>query len=191
MAILASDLWFFLRRQEQFQRNPDSYNGAVRENYTWSQDYTDLELKVPVPKHVVKGRQVSGSPSRSARAQVSPAPTPPLSHASQVWDPSPQPPCAGWMHLSFSLPCHDGIEAPQKTRWARPLPSARAWPGLSSALGRDRWPRAAGDRQAAFCSGPVPATLAVGRGRAQRCSGWRCGRACVGGTGTYAVEAFL
>ncbi|KAB0375787.1 hypothetical protein FD755_012430, partial [Muntiacus reevesi] len=47
------------RRQEQFQRNPDSYNGAVRENYTWSQDYTDLELKVPVPKHVVKGKQVS------------------------------------------------------------------------------------------------------------------------------------
>ncbi|GAB5568368.1 nudC domain-containing protein 3 isoform X1 [Prionailurus iriomotensis] len=47
------------RRQEQFQRNPDSYNGAVRENYTWSQDYTDLELKVPVPKHVVKGRQMS------------------------------------------------------------------------------------------------------------------------------------
>ncbi|XP_032286401.1 nudC domain-containing protein 3 isoform X1 [Phoca vitulina] len=47
------------RRQEQFQRNPDSYNGAVRENYAWSQDYTDLELKVPVPKHVVKGRQVS------------------------------------------------------------------------------------------------------------------------------------
>ncbi|XP_032161307.1 nudC domain-containing protein 3 isoform X3 [Mustela erminea] len=46
------------KRQEQFQRNPDSYNGAVRENYTWSQDYTDLELKVPVPKHVVKGRQV-------------------------------------------------------------------------------------------------------------------------------------
>ena len=50
---------FFLRRQEQFQRNPDSYNGAVRENYTWSQDYTDLELKVPVPKHVVKGKQVT------------------------------------------------------------------------------------------------------------------------------------
>ncbi|XP_036102660.1 nudC domain-containing protein 3 isoform X2 [Molossus molossus] len=36
------------KRQEQFQRNPDSYNGAVRENYTWSQDYTDLELKVSV-----------------------------------------------------------------------------------------------------------------------------------------------
>uniref|UniRef100_A0A8C9KUL5 NudC domain-containing protein 3 n=1 Tax=Panthera tigris altaica TaxID=74533 RepID=A0A8C9KUL5_PANTA len=52
--------------QEQFQRNPDSYNGAVRENYTWSQDYTDLELKVPVPKHVVKGRQVSVALSSSS-----------------------------------------------------------------------------------------------------------------------------
>ncbi|XP_041280798.1 nudC domain-containing protein 3 [Onychostruthus taczanowskii] len=46
-------------RQEQFQTNPDSYNGAVRENYTWSQDYSDLEIKVPVPKHIVKGKQVS------------------------------------------------------------------------------------------------------------------------------------
>uniref|UniRef100_A0A8D2CE37 NudC domain-containing protein 3 n=1 Tax=Sus scrofa TaxID=9823 RepID=A0A8D2CE37_PIG len=54
------------KRQEQFQRNPDSYNGAVRENYTWSQDYTDLELKVPVPKHVVKGKQVSVALSSSS-----------------------------------------------------------------------------------------------------------------------------
>uniref|UniRef100_A0A8C8S8T7 NudC domain-containing protein 3 n=1 Tax=Pelusios castaneus TaxID=367368 RepID=A0A8C8S8T7_9SAUR len=46
------------KRQEQFQTNPDSYNGAVRENYAWSQDYSDLEIKVPVPKHIVKGRQV-------------------------------------------------------------------------------------------------------------------------------------
>uniref|UniRef100_A0A0F7Z6P0 NudC domain-containing protein 3 n=2 Tax=Crotalus adamanteus TaxID=8729 RepID=A0A0F7Z6P0_CROAD len=49
----------FPRKQEQFQADPDSYNGAVRENYTWSQDYSDLEIKVPVPKHIVKGRQVS------------------------------------------------------------------------------------------------------------------------------------
>uniref|UniRef100_H9H117 Peptidyl-prolyl cis-trans isomerase n=1 Tax=Meleagris gallopavo TaxID=9103 RepID=H9H117_MELGA len=48
-----------MRRQEQFQTNPDSYNGAVRENYAWSQDYSDLEIKVPVPKHIVKGKQVS------------------------------------------------------------------------------------------------------------------------------------
>ncbi|PKU33009.1 nudc domain-containing protein 3 [Limosa lapponica baueri] len=46
-------------RQEQFQTNPDSYNGAVRENYAWSQDFSDLEIKVPVPKHIVKGKQVS------------------------------------------------------------------------------------------------------------------------------------
>uniref|UniRef100_A0A8C5S5X4 NudC domain containing 3 n=1 Tax=Laticauda laticaudata TaxID=8630 RepID=A0A8C5S5X4_LATLA len=42
-------------KQEQFQANPDSYNGAVRENYIWSQDYSDLEIKVPVPKHIMKG----------------------------------------------------------------------------------------------------------------------------------------
>nr|XP_060643633.1 nudC domain-containing protein 3 [Anolis sagrei ordinatus] len=47
------------RKQEQFQADPDSYNGAVRENYTWSQDYSDLEIKVMVPKHILKGRQVS------------------------------------------------------------------------------------------------------------------------------------
>uniref|UniRef100_UPI00398F094E nudC domain-containing protein 3 n=1 Tax=Pristiophorus japonicus TaxID=55135 RepID=UPI00398F094E len=41
------------------EENSDSYNGAVRDNYTWSQDYTDLEVKVPVPKVIVKGRQVS------------------------------------------------------------------------------------------------------------------------------------
>ncbi|XP_005988256.1 nudC domain-containing protein 3 [Latimeria chalumnae] len=48
-----------LKTQEDFQANPDSYNGAVRENYTWSQDYTDLEIKLHVPKMIVKGRQVS------------------------------------------------------------------------------------------------------------------------------------
>ncbi|NXS96663.1 NUDC3 protein, partial [Jacana jacana] len=52
-------------RQEQFQTNPDSYNGAVRENYTWSQDFSDLEIKVPVPKHIVKGKQVSVDISNS------------------------------------------------------------------------------------------------------------------------------
>ncbi|XP_073334812.1 nudC domain-containing protein 3 [Pagrus major] len=47
--------------QQNFQAEPDSYNGAVRENYSWSQDYTDVEIKVFVPKTVVKGRQVSVS----------------------------------------------------------------------------------------------------------------------------------
>ncbi|KAG7480810.1 hypothetical protein MATL_G00060130 [Megalops atlanticus] len=47
--------------QAQFQENPDSYNGAVRENYSWSQDYTDVEVRVHVPADVVKGKQVSVS----------------------------------------------------------------------------------------------------------------------------------
>ncbi|KPP61152.1 nudC domain-containing protein 3-like [Scleropages formosus] len=47
--------------QMQFQANPDSYNGAVRDNYTWSQDYTDVEVRVHVPASIVKGKQVSVS----------------------------------------------------------------------------------------------------------------------------------
>ncbi|KAG7218757.1 hypothetical protein INR49_007294 [Caranx melampygus] len=47
--------------EENFQADADSYNGAVRENYSWSQDYTDVEVRVMVPKTVVKGRQVSVS----------------------------------------------------------------------------------------------------------------------------------
>ncbi|XP_054213688.1 nudC domain-containing protein 3 isoform X2 [Homo sapiens] len=58
------------RIQEQFQKNPDSYNGAVRENYTWSQDYTDLEVRVPVPKHVVKGKQVSFMPPQGTGVRL-------------------------------------------------------------------------------------------------------------------------
>ncbi|XP_069557458.1 nudC domain-containing protein 3 [Brachyistius frenatus] len=45
--------------QDRFQCDPDSYNGAVRDAYSWSQDYTDVEVRVFVPKTVVKGRQVS------------------------------------------------------------------------------------------------------------------------------------
>lgn len=51
------------RTQDQFQCDPDSYNGAVRENYSWSQDYTDVEVRVFVPKTVVKGRQVHAAHS--------------------------------------------------------------------------------------------------------------------------------
>ncbi|KAJ8261121.1 hypothetical protein COCON_G00168440 [Conger conger] len=47
--------------QEQFQANPDSYNGAVRDNYSWSQDYNDVEVRVHVPAHIQRGKQVSVS----------------------------------------------------------------------------------------------------------------------------------
>lgn len=50
---------FQIRSQDDFQMDPDSYNGAVRKNYIWSQDYSDIEIKVPVPKDVVKGKQVT------------------------------------------------------------------------------------------------------------------------------------
>jgi hypothetical protein len=61
---------FFFRIQEQFQKNPDSYNGAIRENYIWSQDYTDLEVRVPVPKHVMKGKQVTAAVGRASLQPV-------------------------------------------------------------------------------------------------------------------------
>lgn len=105
---MPSHLSSFPRRQEQFQRNPDSYNGAVRENYTWSQDYTDLELKVPVPKHVVKGRQVTAGPLQlltqlfSVAADVrcglcqSPLAWPAVSAVLQ-------PCCAAWVHLLLGV----------------------------------------------------------------------------------------
>lgn len=48
----------FFSVQASFQANPDSYNGAVRENYSWSQDYADVEVRVFVPPSIVKGRQV-------------------------------------------------------------------------------------------------------------------------------------
>ncbi|XP_062869823.1 nudC domain-containing protein 3 [Trichomycterus rosablanca] len=57
--------------QTSFQTNPDSYNGAVRESYSWSQDYTDVEVRVFVPPGIVKGRQVSVSlQSGSVRVAV-------------------------------------------------------------------------------------------------------------------------
>ncbi|XP_053195516.1 nudC domain-containing protein 3 [Scomber japonicus] len=48
-------------KEDKCQVESDSYNGAVREKYSWSQDYTDVEVRVSVPKTVVKGRQVSVS----------------------------------------------------------------------------------------------------------------------------------
>lgn len=44
---------------EKRQSDPDSYNGAVTETYSWSQDYTDVEVRVFVPKTIVKGKQVT------------------------------------------------------------------------------------------------------------------------------------
>ena len=36
------------RLQKEFQDNPESYNGAVRDNYSWSQSITDTDIRVKV-----------------------------------------------------------------------------------------------------------------------------------------------
>ncbi|XP_077593557.1 nudC domain-containing protein 3 [Stigmatopora nigra] len=52
--------------QKASASDSDSYNGAVHENYKWSQDYNDVEVRVFVPEQVVKGKQVSVTLSNSA-----------------------------------------------------------------------------------------------------------------------------
>lgn len=157
-AQVPSHLSLFPRRQEQFQRNPDSYNGAVRENYTWSQDYTDLELKVPVPKHVVKGRQVTtglprlGSPHAGlgvgCAGAAGPVSASPCSHGR-----TPPACCAARAHLvgAGSVPCHPvvrGRVSAQDTAGEAGRPEAssisrsgaRGRPGSELPRGAGSWP---------------------------------------------------
>ena len=37
-----------VRQQKKFQLNPESYNGAARDNYSWSQSITDVDVHVMV-----------------------------------------------------------------------------------------------------------------------------------------------
>ena len=46
-------------RQAAFQSNPDSYNGAIRDKYCWSQNYDDVDVKIPVQKSVARAKQVN------------------------------------------------------------------------------------------------------------------------------------
>lgn len=46
------------RQQKVFQDDPESYNGARREHYRWAQSINDLDLRVNVPSHIKKGRDV-------------------------------------------------------------------------------------------------------------------------------------
>ena len=41
-------LMMMCRLQKEFQANPESYNGAVRDNYSWSQSITDTDVRVTV-----------------------------------------------------------------------------------------------------------------------------------------------
>ncbi|XP_013393896.1 nudC domain-containing protein 3-like [Lingula anatina] len=46
------------RMQKIFQSNPESYNGAIRDRYSWTQSITDLDVRVKVPNFILKGRDV-------------------------------------------------------------------------------------------------------------------------------------
>lgn len=46
-------------QQKKFQLNPESYNGAVRDNYSWSQSITDVDIHVKVPPHIQRGADVA------------------------------------------------------------------------------------------------------------------------------------
>jgi len=45
-------------QQKKFQTDSDSYNGANRDNYCWSQSILDVDIKIKVAKDIVKGKQV-------------------------------------------------------------------------------------------------------------------------------------
>lgn len=45
-------------KQQGVRNTGDSYNGAVRENYRWSQSILDLDVQVPVPEYITKARDV-------------------------------------------------------------------------------------------------------------------------------------
>ena len=44
--------------QEDFQAAADSFNGAVREKYTWSQKYSEVTAKFHLPEYIKKAKQL-------------------------------------------------------------------------------------------------------------------------------------
>ncbi|XP_005108640.1 nudC domain-containing protein 3 [Aplysia californica] len=46
------------RQRRELQANPLTYNGAEREAYFWSQNITEVDVRVKVPKSIVKGKQM-------------------------------------------------------------------------------------------------------------------------------------
>jgi len=42
----------------EFQDNPDTYNGAARDNYSWGQTIKDLDLRIKVHPSIKKGKSV-------------------------------------------------------------------------------------------------------------------------------------
>ena len=61
--MLDNSFWYlyFFRLQKVFQNNSESYNGAMRDNYSWSQSITDADVRVKVCNiyHVFKEKELS------------------------------------------------------------------------------------------------------------------------------------
>uniref|UniRef100_T1JKP9 CS domain-containing protein n=1 Tax=Strigamia maritima TaxID=126957 RepID=T1JKP9_STRMM len=44
--------------QKLYQDNSESYNGAIRDTYTWSQNIQEVDVHVQVPDDIIRGKQV-------------------------------------------------------------------------------------------------------------------------------------
>lgn len=64
MRILFVKVFLLCREQEVYQAKADSYNGAVRETYSWSQTITDVDLRVFVSKATKKGKEIAVNVTR-------------------------------------------------------------------------------------------------------------------------------
>jgi len=50
--------------EKAYVANAECYNGATRDNYSWSQTITDVDVRIKVPSHIRKGKQVNVNISR-------------------------------------------------------------------------------------------------------------------------------
>lgn len=39
-------------------KDPDSFNGAVTDKYSWAQTHGDVDVKVPIPKFIKKSKDL-------------------------------------------------------------------------------------------------------------------------------------
>ncbi|VDI63046.1 Hypothetical predicted protein [Mytilus galloprovincialis] len=46
------------RQQAIYQASSESYNGAIRDNYSWSQSITDLDICLKIPNYIKKGKDI-------------------------------------------------------------------------------------------------------------------------------------
>jgi hypothetical protein len=46
------------QEQEFYQSNPQSYNGAIRDNYSWTQTIKDIDVQVKINSNIKSSKQV-------------------------------------------------------------------------------------------------------------------------------------